>query len=344
MPGTLQGDILPRDISSKLRRSCVRFPVDVLQKCWFLAGPTASGKSAVGVWLAQRIGAEIISLDSMTIYRGMDIGTAKPTVAEQSEVRHHLLDVREPHEEFSTAEFLAASLTACEEILSRGRVPLFVGGTGLYLRSVLRGVFEGPSADWELRKAWERVAAEQGAAALHAQLAKVDPPTAQRLHVNDQRRIIRALEIHALTGRAASEQQQEAPLPPDLRPRHLYWLNPDRERLRHRIDVRIDAMITAGLVREVDELLQTPHGLGPTARQALGYREVLAHLEDGVPLDDAIAQLKIHTHQFAKRQWTWFRNLEELTPIDIRGDEAPGEIGERILSLSRGSDQTRRST
>ncbi len=128
----------------------MRFPVSVLQNCWFLAGPTASGKTAVAIWLAQRIRAEIVCLDSMTIYRGMDIGTAKPTREERSQVPHHLLDLREPHEEFSTAEYMSAALTACEQIIARGHTPLFVGGTGLYLRSLLRGVFEGPSANWEL--------------------------------------------------------------------------------------------------------------------------------------------------------------------------------------------------
>lgn len=312
----------------------MRFPVSVLQKCWFLAGPTASGKTAVAIWLAQRIRAEIVCLDSMTIYRGMDIGTAKPTREERSSVPHHLLDLRDPHEEFSTAEYMTAALTACEQIIARGHTPLFVGGTGLYLRSLLRGVFEGPSANWELRHQWERVAAEQGAAALHRQLAQVDPPTARRLHVNDQRRVIRALEIHAITGRPASELQQETPLPPDQRPQHVYWLNPERDTLRSRIDRRVDAMIDAGLVAEVTELLRSPHGLGRTARQALGYREVLDHLEQGLPLPEAISLLKTHTHQFAKRQWTWFRNLEELTPVDLRGDESAEQTGEQILNLA----------
>ena len=314
----------------------MRFPIPTLQKCWFLAGPTASGKTAVGIWLAQRLGAEIVCLDSMTLYRGMNIGTAKPSAEERADVPHHLLDLKEPHEEFSTAEYLAAALKVCEEIVARDRVPLFVGGTGLYLRSLLRGVFEGPSANWDLRRRWEEVAAEHGPTALHAQLALIDPPTAQRLHPNDQRRVIRALEIHTLTGRPASELQQEVPLPPNQRPRHVYWLNPDRDQLRTRIDRRIDAMIAAGLVQEVVTLLQSPLGLGRTARQALGYREILDHLERGLPLSEAISQLKTHTHQFAKRQWTWFRNLEELTPVDLRGDESPERVGEQILKLAAG--------
>lgn len=314
----------------------MRFPIPLLQQCWFLAGPTASGKTAVGIALAERLGAEIVCLDSMTVYRGMDIGTAKSTPEERARVPHHLLDIRDPHEEFSTAEFMAAALAACELILSRGKTPLFVGGTGLYLRSLLRGVFEGPAADWGLRRDLEQFAVEHGAAALHARLALVDPPTAQRLHVNDQRRVIRALEIHALTGQPASLLQQESPLPLDQRPRHVYWLDPDREVLRQRISQRVDAMFAAGLVEEVQTLLQSPHGIGRSARQALGYREVLSHLEEGLPLCQAIELLKTHTHQFAKRQWTWFRNLEELQPLELHGRESADDTAKRLMTKALG--------
>ncbi len=314
----------------------MRFPTPLLQQCWFLAGPTASGKTAVSLALAEQIGAEIICLDSMTIYRGMDIGTAKPTIAERARVPHHLLDTREPHEEFSTAEFMTAALEVCQSIISRGKVPLFVGGTGLYLRSLLRGVFEGPPADWPLRTDLEQFAAAHGAEALHARLAQVDPPTAQRLHMNDQRRIIRAIEIHAITGQPASALQQETPLPLEERPQHVFWLNPDREVLRRRISQRVDTMFAAGLVSEVETLLRSPHRLGRTARQALGYREVLSHLEEGLPLREAIEQLNFHTHQFAKRQRTWFRNLEELQVMDISGTENAEAIATGIIGLSEG--------
>jgi tRNA dimethylallyltransferase len=312
----------------------MRFPTPLLQRCWFLAGPTACGKTATGIALAERIGAEIVCLDSMTIYRGMDIGTAKPTSEEQTRVPHHLLDIRDPHEEFSTAEYLTAALAVCESIVARGKIPLFVGGTGLYLRSLLRGVFEGPAADWTLRREFEQFAAEHGAEALHARLDQVDPQTAQRLHVNDQRRVIRALEIHTLTGQPASSLHQESPRPPHERPQHVYWLNPDREVLRQRVSQRVDAMFAVGLVSEVQLLLQSPQGLGRTARQALGYREVLAHLENDLPLPEAIDQLKTHTQQFAKRQWTWFRNLEELQAIDIHGSENAQVIATSIVALS----------
>ncbi|RLS56176.1 MAG: tRNA (adenosine(37)-N6)-dimethylallyltransferase MiaA [Planctomycetota bacterium] len=311
----------------------MRFPGSILKQCRFLAGPTASGKTAVGIRIAEQISAEIISLDSMTVFRGMDIGTAKPTAAERARAPHHLLDIRHPGEEFSTAEFIAAALTACEEILSRGRIPLFIGGTGLYLRSLLRGVFEGPSANWELRRQWELYARQQGAIALHAQLAAIDPATAQRLHPHDQRRVIRALEIQALTGRTASESHQEQPLPLEERPRYVHWLNPPRDILHQRIDSRVDQMLADGLVQEVDQLRQAPEGLGRTARQALGYKEILAHQEAGVPLADAVRELKTRTRQFAKRQCTWFRNLEELTPIDIAGTEPAESVAAQVLAV-----------
>lgn len=311
----------------------MRFPTPLLQQCWFLAGPTACGKTATGIALAERIGAEIVCLDSMTIYRGMDIGTAKPTADERARVPHHVFDIRDPHQEFSATEYMAAALDACQSIVTRGRIPLFVGGTGLYLRSLLRGVFEGPPADWAFRQELDEFAAAHGTLALHAKLAAVDPPTADRLHPNDQRRVIRALEIHAITGQPASSLQQETPLPPEDRPGHIYWLNPVRETLRHRISQRVDAMVAAGLVREVELLLRSPQGLGTTARQALGYREVLAHLEDGVPLSETIERLKIHTHQFAKRQRTWFRNLEELQVIEVEGTEIAETFAVRISAL-----------
>ncbi|MGC1275510.1 MAG: tRNA (adenosine(37)-N6)-dimethylallyltransferase MiaA, partial [Planctomycetaceae bacterium] len=173
----------------------MRFDTDLLRRCWVLAGPTASGKSAAGLALAERIGGEILSLDSMAVYRGMDVGTAKPSIEDRTRVPHHLIDLVEPSENFSVAEYLALAERACRDVVSRGRTPLFVGGTGLYLRSLLRGVFEGPAAGPEIRSRLEHEAATLGVEALHARLATVDPATAARLHPNDVRRVIRALEV-----------------------------------------------------------------------------------------------------------------------------------------------------
>jgi tRNA dimethylallyltransferase len=324
---------------------------DILCNCWILAGPTACGKTSVSLELAEHIGAEIIALDSMSLYRHMDIGTAKATLAERQRVPHHLIDILDPHEEFSVAQYVVAADEACRRIVARGRVPLFVGGTGLYLRAILRGVFEGPPADWDLRRRLEQQGTHPGT--LHRRLAQVDPVSARRLHPNDQRRIIRALEICELTGRPASELQQQHPLPPEKRPRNVFWLSPPREWLYERIDARVQQMIDAGLVDEVRGLLRLPQPLSRTARQALGYREVIGYLQlqhsttpprhsrDRDPhrlvmrsLADTIEQIQTSTRQFAKRQHTWFRNLEECRSIEMTGQESPAQIVERLLTAA----------
>lgn len=314
----------------------MQLPSDLLTRCWFLAGPTAVGKTAVGIELAERIDAEIVCLDSMTLYRGMDIGTAKPTAAEQARCPHHLLDVIAPHQEFSVAEYLRLAEATCRDVLARGKTPLFVGGTGLYLRSMLRGVFQGPAADWTLRERLETESRSHGETWLHELLLRIDPATASRLHPRDQRRIIRAIEVFELTGRPLSEQQQQAPLPLELRPPHVYWLSPPRDWLNRRIDERVRSMFAAGFMAEIAALRRLPRLLGRTARQALGYKEVFDWLEAsnsdaGLPvLPEIVAEIQLRTRQFAKRQHTWFRNLEECREWPIRGDETAAQIAEQI--------------
>lgn len=316
--------------------SRVQISPEILRSAWFLAGPTASGKTAVGIDLADRIGAEIVCLDSMTLYRGMDIGTAKPTREEQSRCRHHLLDLIEPHQDFSVAEYLVAAEAICREIVHRGRIPLFVGGTGLYLRSVLRGVFTGPAADWSLRQRWEAEAVAQGEAWLHDRLTEIDPESARRLHPRDQRRIVRALEVYELTGHSLSAQQRQPALPPELRPAHVFWLRPSRDQLYCRINERVESMFANGLLAEVRQLLAAAQPLSRTARQALGYKEVIDWLESscdqsGLQPPRAVVELiQTRTRQFAKRQHTWFRNLEECREISIADTESPAEIARRL--------------
>ncbi|MBC8114958.1 MAG: tRNA (adenosine(37)-N6)-dimethylallyltransferase MiaA, partial [Candidatus Saccharimonas sp.] len=300
------------------------FSTELLRHCWFLAGPTACGKTALSLALAERLDAEIVALDSMTLYRGMDIGTAKASLAERSQVRHHLIDVLDHHDEFSLAEYLAAAETCCREIVDRGRTPLFVGGSGLYLRGVLRGVFQGPEADWILRRQLEERAAREGSESLHRELAQVDPLAALRLHPNDLRRIVRAIEVHRLTGRPLSEQQIQHPMPLTERTPHVYWLSPPRDWLYARINARVEQMFQQGLLAEVRGLMELPHSLSHTARQALGYKEVIDWIEadrmtpghgQGASRnqpDELLQLIQTRTRQFAKRQQTWFRNLEEL--------------------------------
>jgi tRNA dimethylallyltransferase len=315
----------------------MHFDRHLLQRCWFLAGPTACGKSAAGCELAEMLDAEIVALDSMSLYRGMDVGTAKPDLAMRARVPHHLIDLLDPHEEFSLADYVQAAEAAALAIADRGRVPLFVGGTGLYLRGVLRGVFQGPPADWTLRRELEALAEREGLDAVHTRLKQADPVLAMRLHPQDLRRVIRGIEVFELTGLPLSVQQRQEPLPADERPRHVYWLHPPRAWLHARIDRRVEEMFGAGLIAEVDLLLARERPPGKTASQALGYKEVLEHLKGRLALPDAVELIQTRTRQFAKRQYTWFRNLVECTAIDIIGTESPRDIAERILHAPGGT-------
>lgn len=313
----------------------MQFSIDILKKCWFLAGPTACGKSELALVLAESIQAEIVSLDSMALYRGMDIGTAKPVPEDRERIPHHLIDIIDPHEEFSLAEYVESAEKACREILSRNRTPLFVGGTGLYLRGILRGVFDGPPADWEYRRTLEEEAGQQQAGYLHQKLQGVDPRSAEKLHPNDVRRQVRALEVYHLTGTPLSEQQRQSPLPPDERPRQVFWLSPPRKWLYQRVNHRVDRMLEAGLVDEVKQLLTAEQPMSRTARQALGYKEVVEHLNGEIEYDAMVTRIKTRTRQFAKRQHTWFRNLDECAALEITGSESPRELAETIMDRTR---------
>lgn len=309
-------------------------PADLLKRCWFVAGPTAVGKTGAALHLAGLLHAEILSMDSMAVYRRMDIGTAKPSREEQQQVRHHLIDLINPDQEYSLSDYMQHAATAIEDVVSRGRTPLFVGGTGLYLRSLLRGVFSGPDADWELRDQLEQQQQSLGADWLHQQLQQIDPVTAQRLHPNDVRRVVRAIEVYHVTGRPMSEQHDQPPLPVDQRPAAVLWIDPPRAWLHERINRRVDLMMQQGLLTETRQLLESTPPPGRTARQALGYRELIAHLEQGLPLTDCVRQIKIGTRQFAKRQHTWFRNLEECQALAITGEESATQLADRIIQAS----------
>jgi tRNA dimethylallyltransferase len=308
-------------------------PSTPLDDCWFLTGPTASGKSTVGLELAGRLHAEIISLDSMALYRGMDIGTAKSTLAERQAVRHHLIDVVDPDQEFSLAQYVAAAHGAVEEIASRGRVALFVGGTPLYLKSLLRGIFSGPPADWALRRQWQALVDGEGAEALHARLAQVDPLSARRLHARDTRRVIRALEVWEKTGRSISELQRQFDRARPAEACRVFAFDWPRSELARRIDARVDAMFAAGFVDEVRGLVDGPHPPGRTARQAVGYREVIEHLQGARNLCDTIELVKLRTRQFSKRQMTWLRSLSECRVVSLTAADDPAQIARKIAGF-----------
>ncbi len=317
---------------------CIRTSAKQLQQCWFLTGPTASGKTETALLLAERLDAEIVAMDSMSLYRGMDIGTAKPAAPEQARVPHHLIDVAWPDEDYSLAQYVHAASDAVADILKRGRTPLFVGGTGLYLRGLLRGVFQGPPADWELRRTLEAQAEEHGPHWLAEQLRQVDPVTAAKLHPNDRRRIVRALEVFRLTGQPLSALQTQEPLPPEQRPRGVFWLEVPRDWLYQRINDRVDSMIQRGLVDEVQRLLSSSHPPARTARQALGYAEIIGYLEDRYSLAEAIDTIKTRSRQFAKRQHTWFRNLAECRPLPVTIPTDPADIAAALLAAASHQD------
>ena len=282
------------------------------QRLWFLVGPTASGKTAVGLEVAERVGAEILSLDSMALYHGMDVGTAKPLAAERARVPHHLIDLAEPHEAFSTGRYLEVAERAIAEVAGRGRIPLFVGGTALYLKGLTEGFLKGPAADWGLRNRLMAEAAERGTPALHERLRALDPPAAARIHPNDLRRIVRALEVAETTGRPISSLQTQFGHPSARYECMLAGLSRERAELYARINRRVDAMFEAGLVEEVRGLLRNPKGISHAASQFVGYREVIAFLRGECTLEEAREQVGTHTRQFARRQLTWFRRFPQI--------------------------------
>lgn len=287
------------------------------QNALVLSGPTASGKTALGIELAQTLDAEIISMDSMALYRGMDIGTAKPTFAERALVPHHLIDVLEPWESGSVAWWLEQAKRAAIDMESRGKRVLFVGGTPLYLKALIHGLFDGPPADESIRSRLIEYAKAHGSPALHERLRAVDAPSAERIHPNDIRRMVRALEVHELTGKPMSTWQtqwggargegQEAN-------DQLLWLDMDRTELYERINRRIVQMFAGGLVDEVRRLRALPRPLSHEAGQALGYKEVFDLLDGIVSQSETITLVQTRSRNFAKRQISWFRQMPECRP------------------------------
>ena len=309
--------------------------MSAFERALILTGPTACGKSALALDLAGRMGGEIVALDSMTVYRGMNVGTAKPTAADRARVPHHLIDVLDPWESLTVAWWLAQAEAACADITARGKRPIFVGGTPFYLKALLHGLFDGPPADADIRRALEADAARDGNAAVHARLAAVDPKTATRLHPNDVRRVVRALEVHALTGKPISDWQQTWDTPsfawtakPQAAQVPAAVLELPRDRLYDRINRRVEGMLEGGWLDEVRTLRELPRPLSREARQALGYRELLEYLETGGDLNATVELIRTRTRQFAKRQLTWFRHLPALVPVPA---DAP-DAAERVLA------------
>lgn len=297
------------------QRRCAPAPIEAYTMIPLIAivGPTAVGKTALSIRLAQQFNGEIVSADSRQVYRGMDIGTAKPTPAERAAVPHHLIDIVDPDEAFSLAVYQDLATAAIADIAARGRLPFLVGGTGQYLAAVLQGwqlPHVAPRPD--IRAALERQAAELGAAALYARLAEIDPAAAASIPPNNIRRIIRALEVYEATGKPISEQRSVQPPPYHT---VTIWLTLPTPALYARIDARVEAMIAAGLLDEVHRLLERGYHWDLPSMSGLGYREFRPYFEGRITLDEAIARLKYDTHAFARRQPAWFRRLPNVLTL-----------------------------
>ena len=301
------------------------------EKIVVVAGPTASGKTALGIALAKDFNGEIVSADSMQIYRGMDIGTAKASLAEREGIPHHMLDVAEPWEDYSVARYVEQAEACCRDILRRGKLPILVGGTGLYIDSLVSGRdFAAVDSDQGLREALSAEYDALGGEAMHRRLQEIDPERAAILHPGDKRRIVRALEVYRLTGMTITEHDRQTRALPkrfDAAAIHLTFKN--RAALYARIDRRVDMMVEQGLFREVEGLLAA--GLSPesTAMQAIGYKEVVRSLQGELTREEAVDLIKQSSRRYAKRQLTWFNRDKEALPI-LWEDEPDFEYARRL--------------
>ncbi|NOT02147.1 MAG: tRNA (adenosine(37)-N6)-dimethylallyltransferase MiaA [Phycisphaerales bacterium] len=296
----------------------------------FLLGCTGCGKGEAGRLVARRLGAEIISVDSMKVYRGMDIGTAKPSVETRRAVPHHVIDAVDAYETYSVADFVRQAEEAAAEITARGRRVLAVGGTGLYIKALSEGLFEGPGANAEVRGALHARVSAEGAEALHGELCAVDPEAAARIHRHDERRIVRALEVYALTGRPITALQQQWDRG-RTRHRCVYvGLRRSMEDQNRRTNARVRRLLELGWVEEVRRLLGDPRGWSQSARQALGYPELADHVAGRLSLADAVEKIKISTRQFAKSQRTWFKRFRETRWVDVSADESADAVADKV--------------
>jgi tRNA dimethylallyltransferase len=302
----------------QIKSACI-----VPQTLLIIVGPTAVGKTDIALSLAEKINAEIISADSMQVYRGMDIGTAKPTHAERSRVPHHLIDVADPRVEFSVGDYLRLALAAIEDIRQRGKTPLVVGGTGLYVRALSDGIFEGPGADWALRDKLLEREQRDGPGTLYAALEKADPVAASRIHPSDLRRIVRALEVYEKGGLPISKRHEEHRAARAGRPVRIAGLTRGRAELYSRIEERVDSMMEAGFLDEVKALRDSGCKAGTVSMQAIGYKQLMAYLDGVGTLDEAVRLIKRDTKRFAKRQFTWFNADERVRWVDITGSHGP---------------------
>lgn len=296
-----------------------------------VVGPTASGKTRLAIDIAKAVGGEIVSADSMQIYKYMDIGSAKPTAEEQSEVKHHLIDFLEPDAEFSVADYTEAAHGVIADIAARGKMPVMCGGTGLYINSVINDITFGETeTDYELRDELQKYADENGNEALAKMLAEFDPVSAKRLHPNNVRRVIRAIEFYKLTGQTISEHQDLTKQTDGRYSPTMFCIAWDREELYGRINKRVDIMLKDGLVDEVRRLADMGYTKALNSMKAIGYKELIDYFNGECTYEEAVELIKQSSRRYAKRQLTWFRRDERIHWLDAKGN--PFEQAMEILN------------
>ena len=291
-----------------------------------IIGVTASGKSTLAFDLARDIGAEIVSIDSMKVYRRMDIGTAKPSIERQKAVKHHLIDILEPSESFTAGKFLDYTHAAIESIKTNQKPVIAAGGTAMYTKTLLYGMFNGPPANEEIRRKLKKRIEIEGSQPLHTELGVVDPDAAERIHPNDAKRIVRALEVFEITRKPISSFQTQFSAEKPLDDWTIIGLRREKQEESHRINKRVKKMIELGLVDEVKGLLAEEKPLSKQAASAIGYSEIIDHFNSGLDLNEAVEKIKINTRKFAKSQRTWFKTFKNVNWIEVQKYETPENI------------------
>lgn len=303
-----------------------------------ICGPTGVGKTEVAIEVAGRLDGEIISADSRQIYRYLDIGTAKPTAEQRERIPHHLIDIVDPEEEFTAVDYGNLARNTIREVFQREKTPIVSGGSGLYLKALTEGFFDGPPADPEIREQLERVADEKGEETLYRQLLQVDTEAAERIHPHDRKRIVRALEVFRICGKPLSLLQQEGEYPPKEYQFTKIGLIQRREELYKRIEERVDKMIKEGLLREVKSLIERGYDRELVPLKTVGYKEMFEHLEEKYALKRAIELVKRNTRRYAKRQLTWFKKDKEIHWFEVETlkliDKIVEEYRGAIIELS----------
>ncbi len=302
-------------------------------KMVLILGVTASGKGRLAFNLAQSLGADIISIDSMKIYRRMDIGTAKPPLQARKQIKYHLIDIVEPSDSFSVAAFLSAASDAIEQIQNRNKSIIAVGGTALYIKALLYGLFEGPGTNKQIRTELQKKIETEGPAQLYQQLTEIDPVAAERIHPNDSKRIIRALEVYKTSGKTISSFQQQWNTHNTIPNWTIIGLRREKAEENNRINQRVKKMIEAGLIDEVKSLLAEDKPLSRQARCAIGYAEIIDYLSGETTLDEATERIKKNTRRLAKNQRTWFKTFKDVNWLDIDPNEPQEKIFHRTKVL-----------